>query len=323
MTEKKRVWKVTLSIEKTTGELFGPLWAKLNDEQYQQSVDLFTKRAIANSFDLDWLRGKRVLDAGCGSGRYSVSLAMHGASEIIAMDVSESGLSEARRRTIDFPQISFQHASVLDIPFSDNQFDLVWCAGVIHHTTDFDKGISEVSRVVKETNGKLFLLLYGAGGLRWKLIKSVRPLLRDLGDQFLSNAIDNTGLPANNRKHFMDDLLVPIQRLTTITELTEILHQNGFTSIERWTGETFDHESTILTQLEDMEKILSIVTSCQVISETEEQHSLSKIMRNIAENYCSEARALIDSQKISEAIKKQIILGEGLLRVVASNKSSE
>ena len=311
-----------MSIEKNTGELFGPLWEKLSDQQYQESVDLFTKRAIANSFDLDWLRGKRVLDAGCGSGRYSVALAMHGASEIIAIDVSESGLSEARRRTLDFPQISFKHASVLDIPFPDDQFDLVWCAGVIHHTTDFHKGISEVSRVVRESNGKLFLLLYGAGGLRWKLIKSVRPLLKDLGEQFLSDAIEHTGLPANNRKHFMDDLLVPIQRLTTMTELNEILHQNGFTSVERWTGETFDHESTIFTQLEDMEKVLSIVTSCKVISETAEQHSLSNIMKNIAENYCSEARALIDNPKVPEAIKKQIILGEGLLRVVASNKSS-
>ena len=310
-----------MSIEKNTGELFGPLWEKLNDTQYQQSVDLFTKRAIANSFDLDWLKGKRVLDAGCGSGRYSVAMAMHGASEITAIDVSESGLREARRRTGDFPQISFQHASVLDIPFPDDQFDLVWCAGVIHHTSDFHKGISEVSRVVKETDGKLFLLLYGAGGLRWKLIKSVRPLIRDLGETFLSDAIEHTGLPANNRKHFMDDLLVPIQRLTTMTELTETLHELGFKSVERWTGETFDHESTIFTQLEDMKKVLSIVTSCQTLSETEEQRSLCKIMRNIAENYCSEARALIDDQKVPEAIKKQIILGEGLLRVVASNKS--
>ena len=306
------------SIDDLTGKLFGSLWTKLDDKQYQESVELFTKRAIANSFDLDWLQGKRVLDAGCGSGRYSVAIATHGASEVHAIDISESGLKEAKQRTKAYPAIKFKRGSVLNIPFPDNHFDLVWCAGVIHHTTDFHKGISEVSRVVKKRDGKLFLLLYGSGGLRWKLIKSLRPIIRDLGEDFLSRSIDHSGLPANNRKHFMDDLLVPVQKLTSMSELNSILRQNGFKSIERWTGETFDQESNIFTQLEDMEKVISIATSCKLIAETEEQNSLSLIMEKIAENYCSEARSLIDNEKIPEAIKKDIILGEGLLRVIAS-----
>ena len=43
-------------IEKTTGSLFGSLWKNLNSEQFKDSVELFTKRAIANDFDLDWLK---------------------------------------------------------------------------------------------------------------------------------------------------------------------------------------------------------------------------------------------------------------------------
>lgn len=238
--------------------------------------------------------------------------------QVHAIDISESGLKEAKQRTKAYPAIKFKRGSVLNIPFPDNHFDLVWCAGVIHHTTDFHKGISEVSRVVKKRDGKLFLLLYGSGGLRWKLIKSLRPIIRDLGEDFLSRSIDHSGLPANNRKHFMDDLLVPVQKLTSMSELNSILRQNGFKSIERWTGETFDQESNIFTQLEDMEKVISIATSCKLIAETEEQNSLSLIMEKIAENYCSEARSLIDNEKIPEAIKKDIILGEGLLRVIAS-----
>ena len=306
------------SIAQRTGELFGPLWAELTDEQYRQSVELFTKRAVANNFDLAWIKGKRVLDAGCGSGRYSVALAMHGASEITAIDVSVSGLNEARSRTTEYPQIQFRHASVLDIPFPDNSFDLVWCAGVIHHTTDFNRGISEVCRVLKKGEGKLFLLLYGAGGMRWKLIKSLRPIFRDLGECFLSRAIKDTGLPANNKKHFMDDFLVPVQKLTTMNDLTELLHKNGIKSIQRWTGETFDHESTVLTQFEDMEKILTIVRSCENISETAEQKSLTQVMIKITESYCEETRLLIDSQTETDEEKKKIILGEGLLRVLAS-----
>lgn len=310
-----------MSVEKNTGHLFGSLWPGLSDEQYRESVELFTKRAKANLFDLDWLVGKRVLDAGCGSGRYSVALASHGAAEIEAIDISESGLAHARKMARDFPNIAFKHASVLDIPYPDNHFDLVWCAGVIHHTTDFRRGLAEVSRVCKQDEGKLFLLLYGTGGLRWKLIKSLRPLVRDLGKDFLSEGMELCGLPMNNRKHFMDDLFVPIQKLTSMPELRGILHEEGFRSIERWTGETYDHESNLNTQLEDMEKLLAIAGSCQLLAETQEQRSLTTVMRKIAEIYCREGRLVAGSQSITEPEKQHLILGEGLLRVVASNKS--
>lgn len=126
-------------LESQTGDLFGSLWSSLSDDQYRDSVDLFTKRAMANQFDLDWLKGKDCLDAGCGSGRYSVALALHGVASVTAVDISDSGLKEASRRAKDFPQISFQQASVLDLPFDDATFDFVWSAGVIHHTLDFDR----------------------------------------------------------------------------------------------------------------------------------------------------------------------------------------
>ncbi len=311
-----------MSIEEETGDLFGSLWPGLSDEQYQQAVELFTKRAQSNSFDLDWLVGKRILDAGTGSGRYSVAMAVHGAAEIQAIDISESGLAEARHRARYFPNIVFKHGSVLDIPFPDDHFDLVWCAGVIHHTTDLRRALAEVSRTCKETDGKLFLLLYGTGGLRWKLIKSLRPIVRDLGRDYLSQAMEHCGLPMNNRKHFMDDFFVPIQKLTSMPELREILHEFGFRSIERWTGETYDHESNLHTQLEDMEKCLVIANSCQSIAESQEQRSLATVMRTIAEGYCIEGHSIADRQSVTESEKQHLILGEGLLRVVASNKSS-
>ena len=149
-------------IENTTGALFGSLWKDLSSDQFKESVELFTKRAQANNFDLEWLQGKTCLDAGCGSGRYSVALALHGAREITAVDVSSSGLETAKENAKEFDQIQFQQASVLDLPFPNESFDLVWCAGVLMITSDFDKGLTELTRVLKP-NGKLFLLVYGAG----------------------------------------------------------------------------------------------------------------------------------------------------------------
>ena len=37
---------MTGPIDDLTGKLFGSLWTKLDDKQYQESVELFTKRAI-------------------------------------------------------------------------------------------------------------------------------------------------------------------------------------------------------------------------------------------------------------------------------------
>jgi len=41
-----------MTVEKETGQLFGSLWHRLDDEQYSESVALFAKRFEANGFDL-------------------------------------------------------------------------------------------------------------------------------------------------------------------------------------------------------------------------------------------------------------------------------
>ena len=51
---------------------------------------------------------------------------------------------------------------------------------MLHHTPSIARGLDELTRVLRP-GGKLFLLLYGAGGLRWKLISALRPLAGELG----------------------------------------------------------------------------------------------------------------------------------------------
>lgn len=304
-------------LEKQTGALFGGLWTSLSDEHYRDSVELFTKRAIANQFDLGWLKGKKCLDAGCGSGRYSVALALHGVDSVTAVDVSESGLKEAKRRAIDFPQITFQQASVLDLPFDDATFDFVWSAGVIHHTADFDRALSELTRVLRP-GGKLFLLVYGAGGLRWKAIKAMRPIVVDLGPEFVDMAIGLSGLPANNRKHFMDDLFVPIQKLTSMQELQEKLAALGVKDVVRWTGETYDHESNPAARQEDIEKLERIAAFCVSLAKNPLERYLANLLKDTAGLYTKTTRAVIDDASLSPSEVREIVIGESNLRIVAT-----
>lgn len=305
------------TLEEETGKLFGGLWVSLNDQQYRDSVELFTKRAVANNFDLSWLKGKKCLDAGCGSGRYSVALALHGAASVISVDVSDSGLAEASIRASEFPSIEFQKASVLNLPFADNTFDFVWSAGVIHHTSDFDKALSELARVLKP-KGKLFLLVYGAGGLRWKAVQALRPIVADLGMKLIDEAIGIAGLPANNRKHFMDDLFVPVQKLTRFTELASKLPKLGCVDIDRWTGETFDHESNPYAQLEDIQKLERITRASLALAKTATEKYLTQLAHATSLLYLNFTEKALADKTISREDLHEIVIGEGNHRIVAT-----
>ena len=306
-------------VESDTAALFGELWTKLSDAQFKHSVELFTKRALANDFDLAWLRGRRCLDAGCGSGRYAVAMALHGAGEITAVDISEAGLAEARKRAAAFPRITFRRASVLDLPFADGAFDFVWSAGVIHHTADFQGALRELSRVTRD-DGKLFLLVYGAGGLRWQAIKALRPLATALGQPCIDAAITDAGLPANNRKHFLDDLFVPIQTLTRWPDLEADLQRVGFRTVTRWTGETFDQEASPEAQRADLDKLLRIMTGAAGRARTPVERHLSAIGRDIAARYVEAADAVMADPALSPAERHDIVIGEANHRLVAEKR---
>ena len=303
--------------EKTTGELFGSLWHKLDDAQYRESVELFTKRFQANGFDLGWFKGKKCLDAGCGSGRYGVAMALHGADEVIGCDISDEGLATARERAASVPNLSFTKGSVLDLPFPDASFDFVCCAGVLHHTPSIARGLDELTRVLKP-GGKLFLLLYGAGGLRWKLISALRSIAGELGLDTVDTGIAAAGLPANNRKHFLDDLFVPIQMLTTWPDLSGWLADRGYTDAQRWMKGRFDQEASPQAQIEDMMKLERIFTGVRDAKDAPVKvKTLGAIGAQVAAAFVGQARSVAETE-CDAAKVEDVVIGEGNHRVMAT-----
>src|SRR5688572_8973119 len=59
------------------------------------------------------LQGLRVLDLGCGFGDFARAARLHGAREVIGIDISVRMLDEARRRTND-PAITYIRAAIED-----------------------------------------------------------------------------------------------------------------------------------------------------------------------------------------------------------------
>jgi SAM-dependent methyltransferase len=195
-------------------------------------------------------------------------------------------------------------------------FDFVWCAGVIHHTSSFEGALNELTRVLK-SGGMIFLLIYGTGGLRWKLIKALRPIVVDLGQEFIDKAMSVAEFPANNRKHFMDDLFVPIQKLTSLSEITSELHKRGFDDINRWSGETYDHESNPKTILEDIIKLATLTKGCVGLSNTNMQKNLSGLAVAVCTLYIETCRKVLLDKCISPSEIRSIVIGEGNHRIVA------
>jgi len=110
----------------------------------------------------------RLLDAGCGSGKYAVPLHMRG-FDVIALDVSLDALKLAGKRSAGRKlNIELLAGSVFQLPFSDCSFDVIWCYGVLQHlfSKERELAISEFQRILRK-EGLLFIEVFGEEDMRY------------------------------------------------------------------------------------------------------------------------------------------------------------
>jgi ubiquinone/menaquinone biosynthesis C-methylase UbiE len=85
----------------------------------------------------------RALEVGCGEGVIADQLHRR-FGEVVALDLPDAGL-RADWRAYAGPR--FLHASALQLPFDDDQFDVVVAAEVLEHLPDPERGLAEMARV--------------------------------------------------------------------------------------------------------------------------------------------------------------------------------
>ncbi len=91
-------------------------------------------------------KGKRILDAGCGTGKYTLEFLKAGAS-VVGIDFSEPMLAVAAQRC---PGAEFQTADLeRRLPFPDRSFDSVNCAQTLKHLAKLLRPMKEFERVLK------------------------------------------------------------------------------------------------------------------------------------------------------------------------------
>lgn len=90
----------------------------------------------------------RMLDVGCGTGRFAISLAPL-VAKVVGIDLTAAMLQQARQLQADakITNVEWQQGDVTDLPFADDAFTLVTCKAMLHHITEPARVIAEMSRV--------------------------------------------------------------------------------------------------------------------------------------------------------------------------------
>jgi SAM-dependent methyltransferase len=146
--------------QRRTAAAFGFEWqhfAEMHPEYEAQFLDWLAP------IGPDFFRGKRVLDAGCGTGRHAYFAAQYSAGEVVGLDLSDA-VETARGVLAPFENTEVVQGDLLRAPLrtaaEGGGFDLVYSIGVLHHLPDPYQGFRSLLRFVRP-GGTIAVWVYG------------------------------------------------------------------------------------------------------------------------------------------------------------------
>ena len=174
-------------------ESFGLQWNRFANTQIDSKVGTnrseirFREETLWDERDLN---GKLVLDAGCGSGRFSEIALKLGAS-LIAVDYSSA--VEASKQNLSAPDKLIVQGDLAALPILDQTFDFIYCIGVLQHTSEPARIVKELLRCLK-VGGEITLTFYenSSWHVLWYSKYLVRPLTKRLPKAILLKVIEKT-----------------------------------------------------------------------------------------------------------------------------------
>jgi len=128
-------------------------------KHYDRRWQAYIKQTLECALEpLSLTRATRLLDVGCGTGEFErMAIGRFPQLRITGIDVAPQMIAVAREKLADVPQVSFQVAQAEDLPFGQEEFDIVVCASMLHHVREPRQVLQECVRVLRP-GGQLALV---------------------------------------------------------------------------------------------------------------------------------------------------------------------
>lgn len=200
--------------------------------KYQKSSFAGRERLIASCLDGFDLKGKKWLDAGCGTGRLSRLLAEKGCL-VQGVDAAESMLAVARDTARDAgfnDNPSFQQIETIEcLPFENGTFDGILCSSVLEYVDSPSRCLAEMARTLKP-GGLLLLTVPNRLSLVRRSLVSVFRICRALGrpwPRYLE--ISKHEYSQKKLRQFLEEHGFEVCRIVAFGgPLTSYVRKNGF-----------------------------------------------------------------------------------------------
>lgn len=144
-----------------------------NDENLNIRINIHKKYSVNKQGFGNWIfsnyqieEGMSVLELGCGNGDMWVGKddIIDRCLRLVLSDLSQGMLESAKEKLKGYRKIEYQKIDIEDIPFPDNEFDVVIANMMLYHVKDLDRGLKEVARVLKD-DGRFYCATYGENGM--------------------------------------------------------------------------------------------------------------------------------------------------------------
>jgi ubiquinone/menaquinone biosynthesis C-methylase UbiE len=218
--------------------LFNETWKTLkmkgdSANDYNPWLEVIESRLKKNNLDEEFFNGKKCIDVGCGTGRFSLCMARNG-GEVYAIDPGAASLKHAKQISdmLNINNIQFYQQNAYSLDFEEGFFDFATCNGVLHHLDNPIAALKEIYRVLKP-GGKFWLYIEGSGGIYHDLWDALYSAFENVPISQTFSALKNMDIP---NIHFWMDKFYAKYNLISWDDNIKRIKDIGFQDIVRMKG---------------------------------------------------------------------------------------
>jgi 2-polyprenyl-3-methyl-5-hydroxy-6-metoxy-1,4-benzoquinol methylase len=179
-------------------------------KRYFKSQEAIITRIIRKISKVD--NSKKLLDAGCGYGRYTRKYVEMGL-EVYAVDLSENMINNVKDICLDT-----EVGDISSTKFDDNFFDIVACVDVSDHLESFEDAIIELKRVLK-SDGALLVTVTNNKSLFYALNRFLRAVFKLLRINYgtpISKGYSKSKLDDILKSNFKYSYIIPLNYIVKV-----------------------------------------------------------------------------------------------------------